>query len=465
MAATRLIALHITKAGSIESALRRSTDYVENGEKTDGGELVLSYQCDPLTAPQEFMLAKREYALKTGRDQGERNVIAYHLRQSFKPGEIDAETAGRVAWETAMSLTKGRHAFVIAVHIDKAHIHTHTVFNSTSLDYSRKWRNFKRSGLALQKISDTICLSHGLSIIENPQKKSKSYDKWLGNNKPLGNREQLIYAIDSVLPKCKSWEDFIAELKSLGCEVKQGANVSIKLPDAKRFARLSSLLTGYDENSIRARLSGELKFEPKPLRETGAKVPKLLIDIQQKMSEGYGKGFENWATVENLKRSAKTLIYIKESGIDSYDELEEKCSSACGDVAVLRQKLKDIETQQKENREFQQQISNYGKTREIYKQYKASKFSAAFLDEHRADITLHRTAKKYFDERGLKKLPSINQLRERWGELEKQRRPLYADYKAANQNFKDLCNAKSNASRMLGIQKLNETSRGYGAEI
>jgi len=290
MATTRLITLH-AGAGSIESALRRSTDYIENGEKTNGGELVLSYQCDPLTAPQEFALAKRQYAIKTGRSQGDRDVIAYHLRQSFKPGEITPEEAGQVAWETVMSLTKGQHAFVIAVHIDKSHIHTHTVYNSTNLSCTKKFRNFKRSGLALQKISDTVCLSHGLSIIENPKEKGKSYDKWLGNNKPLGNREQLAYAIDSILPKCKTIDNVIAELKLLGCEVKQGANISIKLPDAKRFVRLSSMPAGYDENSIKSRLAGE-QFTPKPLRQTGAKAPQLLIDIQAKLREGYGKGFE-----------------------------------------------------------------------------------------------------------------------------------------------------------------------------
>ena len=292
MATTRLITLH-AGAGSIESALRRSTDYIGDGEKTDGGELILSYRCDPLTAPQEFMLAKRQYAIKTGRDQGGRDIIGYHVRQSFRPGETDAETAGKIAWETTMALTKGRHAFLIAVHIDKRHIHSHTVFNSTTLDCSRKWHNFKQSGMALQKISDTICLAHGLSIIENPQEKGKSYDKWLGNNKPLGNREQLAYVIDSVLPGCKTWEDFIAALLSLGCEVKQNANVAVKLPEAKRFARLSSMPDGYDENSIRARLSGAMKLDPKPLRETGAKAPQLHIDIQAKLQAGYGKGFEN----------------------------------------------------------------------------------------------------------------------------------------------------------------------------
>jgi hypothetical protein len=472
MATTRLIALH-AGAQSSEVALQRSADYINNGEKTKSGELVLAYQCDPLTAPQEFALAKRQYAIKTGRDQGGRDVIEYHIRQSFKPGETDAETAGRIAWETAMSLTKGKHAFHIAVHVDKAHIHTHTLFNSTSLDCSRKWRNFNRSAMALQKISDTICLSHGLSIIENPQGRGDSYDKWLGNNKPLGNREQLAFVIDSVLPKCKTWEDFISELRSLGCEVKQGAHVAVRLPEAKRFARLSSLPAGYDEKSIRARLSGGMEFEPRPLRETGAKAPKLLIDIQQKLTEGYGGGFEHWATIENLKRSAKTLIYVKESGIGSYGELERKCKDACSEVMAAQRKIKDIEDRQNGINELQKQIGAYGKTRKLYAAYQAikkPKEKQDFYEAHRADIERHRAAKKYFDGQGYgrgdkKKLPGINALKEKWAALESERRPLYTEYKTANKKFKDLCAAKSNASHMLGLDKKRESSHGHAAEI
>ncbi|MDR1537345.1 MAG: hypothetical protein LBU32_05000 [Clostridiales bacterium] len=105
---------------------------------------------------------------------------------------------------------------------------------------------------------------------------------------------------------------------------------------------------GYDEKSLRTRLSCEMNFEPKPLREAGAKAPKLLIDIQAKMLEGYGKGFENWATAENLKRSAKTLIYIRESGIDSYEKLGCKCSAVCVAAMVIRSKIRDIKMRQNE---------------------------------------------------------------------------------------------------------------------
>ena len=73
-------------------------------------------ECDPLTAVQEFRFAKREYAAITGRDQGARDVLAYHLRISFKPGEIDAETANRIGYNLALKLTKGNHAFETIPH-------------------------------------------------------------------------------------------------------------------------------------------------------------------------------------------------------------------------------------------------------------------------------------------------------------------------------------------------------------
>ena len=123
MAATRLIALHINKGKSIAQCLADRTDYAQNPEKTEKGELVTGYECDPMTADEEFLLSKRQYQHITGRQQ-KNNIIAYQIRQSFKPGEITPEEANQVGYETAMRWTKGNHAFIVATHIDKAHIHS-----------------------------------------------------------------------------------------------------------------------------------------------------------------------------------------------------------------------------------------------------------------------------------------------------------------------------------------------------
>ena len=113
MAATRLIALHKNKGKSVATCLKSRTDYAQNPEKTKQGELVSSYECSPLTVDEEFMLSKRQYELATGRRQ-KSDVIAYQIRQSFKPGEITAEEANKVGYELAMRFTKGKYAFIIA---------------------------------------------------------------------------------------------------------------------------------------------------------------------------------------------------------------------------------------------------------------------------------------------------------------------------------------------------------------
>ncbi len=105
LAATRLIALHKNKGKSVAACLKSRTDYVQNPDKTEQGELVSCYECSPLTVDEEFMLSKRQYELATGRRQ-KSDIIAYQIRQSFKPGEITAEEANKVGYELAMRLPR-----------------------------------------------------------------------------------------------------------------------------------------------------------------------------------------------------------------------------------------------------------------------------------------------------------------------------------------------------------------------
>ena len=95
MAATRLMALHINKGKTLAQCLQERTDYASNPEKTEKGELVTAYECDPMTVDEEFLLSKRQYRHITGRYQ-KNDVIAYQIRQSFRPGEISPEEANRV---------------------------------------------------------------------------------------------------------------------------------------------------------------------------------------------------------------------------------------------------------------------------------------------------------------------------------------------------------------------------------
>ena len=100
MAATRLIALHVNKGKTVAQCLSDRTDYSENEKKTENGKHISSYECDPKTCDREFLLTKREYLHIHGFDY-KRNVIAYQIRQSFKPlstRKASMQPRQRVRW-------------------------------------------------------------------------------------------------------------------------------------------------------------------------------------------------------------------------------------------------------------------------------------------------------------------------------------------------------------------------------
>ena len=128
------------KGRTVGQGIRDIIDYTENPQKTDGGRLITSWQCDSRIA--EFLVTQNQHIQKTGSVRGEEDVIAYHLRQSFVPGEITPEEANRSGCELAKRFTKGNHAYIVCTHIDKAHIRNHVIWNSTALSQTRKFRNF-----------------------------------------------------------------------------------------------------------------------------------------------------------------------------------------------------------------------------------------------------------------------------------------------------------------------------------
>ena len=445
----------------IEKIIKNNTDYAANPDKTRGGDLVRGYECDPHTADEEFLLTKKQYEYITSREQGDKNVLAYHIRQSFKPGEITPQLALEIGYELGLRFTKGRHSFIVATHTDRPHIHNHIIFNSTSLCCTKKFRDFKRSGLALQKVSDILCLEHGLSVIENPKpSKGKNYHKWLQNKEP-SRQEKLRQKIDELLPNCGSFEDFIASMKSAGyivCDERKF--ITMKAPGQKRPTRLNTLKGEHTEEAIRRRIEeyaaaikskNPIKTAGPARAASGAIKVSWLIDIQAKLQQGKGAGFEHWAHMFNIKEMSKTLLYLKEQGIESYDELAEKSAVISSEFSEVTGKIKAIESRHKEISELQRQIGSYGKTRDIYSAYKRSGFDPVFYENNRSAIDLHKTARKHFDSLGIKKLPKISELKQEYAALQADKKNLYAGYHDLKRKSRELLVAKHNAQRILDI--------------
>ena len=389
MATIRFIPHHISRGETIAASLKGRLDYGKAPEKTNGGELISAYECDYESADAEFLLSKAKYHAITGREQKrDADVLCYQIRQSFKPGEVDAATANAIGYDLALRWTKGAHAFFVATHIDCHHVHNHIYFNSTTLDCTRKFDDFKGSARALRRLSDRICLENNLSVISDPRPRSrgqfKHYGQWL---------------------------------------------------DAQEKARAASA-------------------GPAPRKVN------LIIDIQDKLRQGKGPGYERWATVYNLKQMAAALQYLQENNLLAYEDLEARADAAVDRFHDLSDKLKVTEAAMQRNAELKTAITDYAKTRPVFEEYKAKKYSNKFLAEHEADIADHRAAQAVLRELlDGAKLPRMDALKAEWQQLIADKKSGYADYRAAQKDMREIIAVKSNIDYLLGI-----TNRGKNKE-
>ena len=461
MATTRLIPLHSGKGRSEGTAIRDILDYSKNPEKTERGELITSYACDHRTADAEFLLTKREYLERTGRYRGKDDVIAYHMRQSFVPGEITPEEANRMGQELARRFTHGNHAYIVATHTDKQHIHNHIIFHSVNLDCDRKFRNFWGSTKALHRLSDTICIENGYSIVADPKRHGKSYNKWLGDRAKPSHRDAIRELIDHVLEQKPTDMDALLELlKAAGCRIKCSKQISICGPGQNRYIRLDTLGESYDLPALKAIFAGERKHisgRQRQMRATADPKVNLLVDIQAVLRAGKGPGYERWAKRFNIKQIAQTLNYLRENNILDYDELLMKVDQTKSRCDELAECIKDMEAKLAANATLQTHILNYIKTRDVYVSYRESGYSKRFLSEHEGEIALHKAAKKAFDELGLKKLPTIRSLRAEYAVLLSEKKRVYAVYRQTRDDMRQVVKAKANAELLLVIDDKEKT--------
>ena len=451
LAATRLIPMRKNKGKSIGACLHNHTSYIQNPDKTEQGELVSSYQCSLLTVDEEFLLTKRLYEQTTGRSQ-KSDVIAYQVRQSFKPGEVTPEEANRIGYEFAERFLKGKHAFIVATHTDRAHIHNHIIYNSTALDGTRKFKNFWLSSFAVQRLSDLICLEHQLSTIE--YKPYRERQKRIVYPPKESNRDRLCSVIDTILAEQpKDFEVFLQKLEQQGYEVKRGKHTAVKGKGQKRFIRFRTLGAGYSEDEIKAVIAGEAEHRPHQKQPPKEQPFHLLVDIQAKLSEGKSEGYARWAKRYNLKEMSKTLIFLQENKIGSIEEMQERVDAATAHYHELGDSIKASEKRLAEIAVLKTHIINYAKTRPVYDAYRKSGYSKKFWEAHREQITLHKAAKAAFDEANLKKLPKVKELDAEYAALLSQKKAAYPAYRKARDEMQELKKAQKNVELFFAEKK------------
>lgn len=461
MAATRLIAMHANKGKTIVRCLKDRTDYVTDEKKTEQGRYISAYACNAEIADKEFAQSKKEYFQLTGRKQ-KSDIIAYQIRQSFKPGEVSPEEANQIGYETAMRFTKGEHAFIVATHTDKEHIHNHVIFNSTNLACDRKFRDSWFIALALQRLSDLVCLEHKLSVIK-PRKPGER-EKYTGYEKKESIRSKICEDIEIVLlQQPKNFEEFLNGMQEHSYEIKKGKHPAVKGNGQKRFIRFRSLGAGYTVEDLEKRIRDISQDLPKSQEQKKKQPPKrafdLLIDIQEKIKQGKGVGYTKWATVYNIKQMAQTLLFLQERDIRDYSILEERANGASSHFNNLSQGIKTAEKRLTEITEMKKQVINYAKTRDVFVDYKKSGYQKKFYAEHESELILYKAAREFFNNLPEKRIPKIKELNVEYGKVLTEKKKLYADYRQSKKEMQDFVTAKHNIDSFLRITESEQSAK------
>lgn len=199
-------------------------------------------------------------------------------------------------------------------------------------------------------------------------------------------------------------------LEDAGCRIKRRAHISLKPPDGRRYIRLKSLGPEYDEDALRQTLAGDHAHIPKtPHADYSQNQIKRLVDMEDKLRAGKGKGYQVWAERNNIDAISQTVIFLKEHHIGSLEELEKQIDDLQSAYEEKKASIRQAQNHMKEINRQRQAIRDYRRTKETYTQFSESGWSAKFYQEHRAEIEAHKNAQAVYELHD-GKLPTLKEL-------------------------------------------------------
>ena len=252
--------------------------------------------------------------------------------------------------------------------------------------------------------------------------------------------------IASVLYFATSFEDFSDRLlQQYGITVKESRGQLSYLPAGRtKFIRAKKLGDNYDKEIVLATLTANAEHKPKAQSKQDA--IRKLIDIQAKLKQGKGIGYERWAKKHNLKAMAQTLILLEEKGLTDEGALDQRITELDTKFHDSLAVVKDLEGRMKANKELRYHVATYANTKSVAQQLKIAKRPAAFEEQHRAELTAYRVAGAYFKANNITKLPSPKKLEAEYAQLASEKAKFYEQYKETKEELLKLKTAKQNVA-------------------
>ena len=272
-------------------------------------------------------------------------------------------------------------------------------------------------------------------------------------------KDTLRKQISSVLYRTTSFEEFSDRLmQRYGITVKESRGRLSYLPAGRtKFIRAHSIGDKFEKGLVLAALKENaerkraIQFKPDRIGK--------LVDIQVKLKQGKGIGYERWAKKHNLKAMAQTLILLEEKGLTNEDSLNHRIAELETKYHDALAVVKDLEGRMKVNKELRYHVAAYTSTKTITQQLKTAKRPAAFEEQHRAELTTYRAAAAYFKANDITKLPSPKKLEAEYAQLASEKAKFYERYKEAKEELLKLKTAKQNVASFFREEEQAQQER------
>ena len=452
--------------------------------------LLDTLECGDFSFATACLLANRKYGKNTqhGDIKSHQYIISFDPRDAADNG-LTMEKAQALGLQFCKDNFPG-HPAIVCTHPDghnhSGNIHVHIVIGSIRtrevgrkpyMQKPRDWREGMKHSSTAQTMRHLrvevmeLCEGAGLyqiDLLNGSKERVSEAEYWArrrGQQKlDLANaalaaagqqlkqkkfetvKDTLRRQISSVLYRATSFEDFSDRLmQQYGIAVKESRGCLSYLPAGRtKFIRAKKLGDKFDQAAVLAALQENaerkrtIQFKPDRIGK--------LVDIQVKLKQGKGIGYERWAKKHNLKAMAQTLILLEEKGLTDEDALNQRITELETKYHDSLAVVKDLEGRMKTNKELRYHVATYTSTKNVAQQLKTAKRPAAFEEQHRAELTAHRAATAYFKANSITKLPSPNKLEAEYVQLASEKAKFYEQYKEAKEELLKLKTAKQNVA-------------------
>ena len=452
--------------------------------------LLDTLECGDFSFATACLLANRKYGKNTQRDdiKSHQYIISFDPRDAADNG-LTMEKAQALGLKFCEENFPG-HPAIVCTHPDghnhSGNIHVHIVIGSVRTreverkPYMQKPRDWLE-GMKHSSTSQTmrhlrvevmeLCEGAGLyqiDLLNGSKERVSEAEYWArrrGQQKlDLANaaltvagqqprqkkfetvKDTLRKQISSVLYRATSFEDFSDRLmQQYGIAVKESRGRLSYLPAGRtKFIRAKHLGDKFEKELVLAALKENaerkraIQFKPDRIGK--------LVDIQVKLKQGKGIGYERWAKKHNLKAMAQTLILLQEKDLLNEDVLDQRIEELQTQYDSAKEVVLDLETRMAENKKLRSHVAAYQQYRPLAQKLKSARHPVTFEEQHRAELTAYRAAAAYLKANNITKLLSPNKLEAEYAQLASEKAKFYEQYKEAKEELLKLKTAKQNVA-------------------